>query len=188
MPSLEPFLIYTRKLQELGLRYMVSGGVAAIYYGEPRLTNDVDIIVFLTREDASRLEQAFPHDQFYCPPLDIIQMEAARPQRGHFILIHHDTGFKADIYVGGRDSLHAWGIANARLVTIGDDRLSLAPPEYVIIHKLQLYREGGSPKHLRDVLGIVNGMEPDWNRAPLHGLIETHGLDPEWQAALAAAG
>ena len=31
MPSPEPFLIFTRKLEELGLRYMVSGSVAAIF-------------------------------------------------------------------------------------------------------------------------------------------------------------
>lgn len=188
MPSLEPFLIYTRKLGELGLRYMVSGSVAAIYYGEPRLTNDVDIIVFLSRDDAARLEQAFPREQFYCPPLDIIRLEAARPQRGHFNLIHHDTGFKADIYLGGSDSLHAWGMANARLVKIGDDHISLAPPEYVIIRKLEFHREGGSQKHLRDVLGIVQAMGPDWNREPLHGLIEARGLEPEWRAALASDG
>lgn len=40
MQSPEPYLIFTRKLQELGMRHMVSGSVAAIYYGEPRLTND----------------------------------------------------------------------------------------------------------------------------------------------------
>ena len=43
MDSPEPFLIFTRKLNELGLPYMVSGSVAAIYYGEPRMTNGVDI-------------------------------------------------------------------------------------------------------------------------------------------------
>jgi hypothetical protein len=37
--------------------------VAAIHYGEPRMTNDVDIIVFLQRPDATRLEAAFPADE-----------------------------------------------------------------------------------------------------------------------------
>ena len=43
MPPPEPFLIFTRKLEEIGIPYMVSGSVAAIFYGEPRMTNDVDI-------------------------------------------------------------------------------------------------------------------------------------------------
>ena len=47
MQSPEPFRIFTRKLHGLGLRYMVSGSVAAIYYGEPRMTNDVDLIFFI---------------------------------------------------------------------------------------------------------------------------------------------
>ena len=34
MDSPEPFLIFTRKLNELDLRYMVSGSAAAIYYDE----------------------------------------------------------------------------------------------------------------------------------------------------------
>jgi len=109
MLSPEAYLIFTRKLNELSLRYMVSGSVAAIYYGEPRMTNDVDIIVFLRREDVCRLEKAFPAEEFYCPPREVIQTELAREQQSHFNLIHHDTGFKADIYLSGRDELHAWG-------------------------------------------------------------------------------
>lgn len=182
MPSLDPFLIFTRKFNELGVRYMVSGSIAAIYYGEPRLTNDVDIVVFLHRDDACRVERAFPLEAFYCPPVDVIRIETAREQRGHFNLIHHDTGFKADIYLGGRDELHVWGLAHARVVAIGDDRVSLAPPEYVIIRKLQYYREGGSPKHLRDIRGILSGLGEEWSHASLDHLIETHGLAREWQA------
>ena len=37
MPAVEPFLIFTRKFEELGIPYMVSGSVAAIFYGEPRI-------------------------------------------------------------------------------------------------------------------------------------------------------
>lgn len=184
MPSLDPILIFTRAFEALGLRYMVSGSVAAIYYGEPRLTNDVDIIVFLAGEDASRLEEAFPPDQFYCPPLEVIQMEAARPQRGHFNLIHHETGFKADIYLGGRDELHAWAIENTTLARLGDDDLQLAPPEYVILRKLEFYREGGSAKHLRDILAMVKGLGPDWDRRDLDQLIASYGLESAWREAI----
>ncbi|MEI7774703.1 MAG: hypothetical protein WCK17_07985 [Verrucomicrobiota bacterium] len=80
MPPLEPFLIFTRKLNALDLTYMVTGSVAAIYYGEPRMTNDVDIVVFPRPEDALRLEPAFPQTEFYCPPRETIQIEQ-RPRQ-----------------------------------------------------------------------------------------------------------
>ena len=188
MDSPEPFFIFTRKLNELDLRYMVSGSVAAIYYGEPRMTNDVDIIVFLRREDARRLIHAFPLESFYCPPLDVIESERTRDQRGHFNLIHHDTGFKADIYLAGRDELHAWGLSHAVKADLEGQQVIFAPPEYVIVRKLQFFREGGSPKHLRDISRMLIGLGEDWNREALMAMISTYHLEAEWQQVLDHVG
>lgn len=33
--------------------------------------------------------------------------------------------------------------------------LHVAPPEYVIVRKLEYYREGGSEKHVRDIQGML---------------------------------
>jgi hypothetical protein len=187
VPSPEPFLIFTRKLGELGVRYMVSGSVAAIFYGEPRLTNDVDIIVFLQRGDAARLARAFPEAEFYCPPEEVLHLELSREQRGHFNLIHHESGFKADIYVGGRDALHEWGLAHAVEADIDGDRVTFAPPEYVIVRKLQFYREGSSPKHLRDISRMLLALGDEWNRETLTRMIAEHALLAEWRQALAGA-
>ena len=184
MDSPEPFLIFTRKLNKLGLRYMVSGSVAAIYYGEPRMTNDVDIIVFLRRGDSRRLIDAFPLESFYCPPLDVIESERTRDQRGHFNLIHHDTGFKADIYLTGRDELHAWGIANAVCADLEGEKIMFAPPEYVIVRKLQFYREGGAEKHLRDISRMLAGLGESWSRQTIEEMVGDQRLGVEWQKAL----
>jgi len=180
MQSPELYLIFTRKLQELGLRYMVSGSVAAIYYGEPRLTNDVDIIVFLRREDVRRVIAAFPPADFYCPPQEVIEAERGRDQRGHFNLIHHETGFKADIYLTGRDELHAWGFSHTVSADLEGDTIVFAPPEYVIVRKLQFFREGGSQKHLRDIHRMLVGLGDEWPRASLDQMIREHRLEAEW--------
>ena len=47
----ELFLLFVRPLNRAGIRYVVSGSVAAIFYGEPRLTHDVDFVVFLNAGD-----------------------------------------------------------------------------------------------------------------------------------------
>lgn len=180
MPSAEPFRLFTRKLEDLQLRYAVTGSLAAIYYGEPRMTNDVDIVVLMRREDAARLRNAFPLEEFYCPPLEVIEMELARLQRGHFILIHHETGFKADIYLVGCDELHHWALKNSRTVELDGDTIRFAPPEYVIARKLQFYREGGSEKHLRDIDRMLVALGEEWARATLMEIIEDQGLGDEW--------
>ena len=68
MPETRPYLPFTRRLEALGLSYMITGGIAAISYGEPRFTNDVDIVLRLSRDKVAELLAAFPSEQFYVPP------------------------------------------------------------------------------------------------------------------------
>jgi len=98
MPEPELFLLFVRPLNRAGIRYVVSGSVAAIFYGEPRLTHDVDMVVFLNSNDIQKLIEVFPKTEFYLPPLETMLAETAREHSGHFNLIHLDTGFKADLY------------------------------------------------------------------------------------------
>jgi len=162
---------------------MVSGSTAAIVYGEPRLTNDVDIIVVLDRGHIANLPKAFPADEFYCPPEEEITLEAAREQRGHFNIIHLATGFKADVYLAGRDPLHVWGFARTRNVDLDGGTIVVAPPEYVIIRKLEYFREGGSEKHLRDIHSILSNSPELIRRDELERQIAALGLQEAWKRA-----
>ena len=181
MPEANLFLLFTQLLNKLGVAYMVSGSVAVIIYGAPRLTHDVDLIVVLDRSHIGRLQELFPPEQFYCPPAEVIAVEAAREQRGHFNIIHHETGFKADLYLSGRDPLHAWGLARARRLEVEGQVLVVAPPEYVILRKLEYYREGGSEKHLRDIRSMLDTSPKAINIAELEQQIAARGLQEAWQ-------
>jgi hypothetical protein len=181
MPEANLFLMFTQRLNALGVAYMVSGSVAVIIYGEPRLTHDVDLIVVLDREQIARLPEVFPPAEFYCPPTEVIMVEAAREQRGHFNIIHHETGFKADVYLHGRDPLHAWGLARARRLEMEGQVFVVAPPEYVIVRKLEYYREGGSEKHLRDIRSMLDTSPDGIHRAELEQQIAARGLQEAWR-------
>src|SRR5438309_10097199 len=98
MPEAELSLLFLRPLNKLGIRYIVSGSVASILYGEPRFTNDLDLVVFLRHDDIHRLAEVFPSPVFYFPSAEIIAAEIARPDKGQFNLIHTSTGCKADSY------------------------------------------------------------------------------------------
>jgi hypothetical protein len=180
MHETDLFTLFTRPFDIVGLDYFVTGSVASMIYGEPRLTLDVDIILTLPSGDLKKLAAAFPEDSFYIPPLEVLRIEAARPQRGHFILIHHETGYKADIYLTGGDPLHAWAFERRRLIDFDGTPIWFAPPEYVIIRKLQFYREGRSDKHLRDIRAMLEHTQPD--QTELDRFIAEHSLQSEWQA------
>jgi hypothetical protein len=183
MPEAELSLTFVRPLNWLGLRYIVSGGVAAILYGEPRFTNDVDVVLFLRYEDIPRLTEAFPSPQFYVPPAEVIAAELARPSKGQFNILHVDTGFKADIYTTGRDDFNAWAFRNSRMLEFKGETVRVAPPEYVIVRKLEFLREGGSDKHLRDIRAMLNVSGDQINRADLNDWIQRRGVSAEWQKA-----
>ena len=95
------FAIYTDVLLENQIDYFVTGAVASIIYGDPRLTHDIDLIISLNEFDVDKFISAFSLDKFYCPPKEVIINEIKRSTRGHFNLIHHETGFKADVYLIG---------------------------------------------------------------------------------------
>jgi len=41
------------------------------------------------------------------------------------------------------------------IMSSAKNSITLAPPEYVIVRKLEYYREGGSEKHLRDIRAML---------------------------------
>jgi hypothetical protein len=189
MRQAELFLLFTLPLDALRVEYMVSGSVASMVYGEPRLTNDIDIVLSLNPSQAVQLADVFPLDRFYCPPEEVIRIEARRGRRGHFNIIHHESGHKADIYVCGTDPLQAWGLANRRKIEIGpDSAIWVAPPEYVILLKLEYFREGGSEKHRSDIQGMlaVSGDLLDW--ALVEDWVTRRGLGLEWRAIKGTEG
>lgn len=159
---------------------MVTGSVASMIYGEPRLTLDVDLVVALDVERAADFLAVFPEAELYRPPLEVVRLECARDSRGHFNLIHHESGMKADLYPAARDDLHRWGFAHRRHIRFGHGQLSLAPPEYVILRKLEFWREGGSEKHLRDVRAML-ATDLALDRAFLDAELRRRGLEDAWR-------
>lgn len=175
------FLIFLRPLNRLGIHYMVTGSAASMAYGMPRVTLDIDMVLELTTTQVSLLPNAFPPDAFYCPPCEVITVETGRATRGHFNIIHLETGFKADCYPVGNDALHRWAMARRRHVEMFGETVMLAPPEYVIVRKLEYFKEGGSEKHLLDIRGMLDVSGDLINMDKLDTLVHERNLATEWQ-------
>jgi hypothetical protein len=87
-------------LERLEIPYMVVGGFAAIFYGEPRLTLDVDIVVDVKPAHIRPLVAAFPIPDYY------VNEEAIRDslrRRFPFNVIQPFTGAKVDLVPFAQD-------------------------------------------------------------------------------------
>src|SRR5438067_1894002 len=89
MPLPETLRVFLEPLERLALPYAVTGSVAASFYGEPRTTYDVDLVLLLRLEQIESYRSAYRETDFYIPPEETLVLEAKRGLRGSFNLIHH---------------------------------------------------------------------------------------------------
>lgn len=177
MPAPSPFAAFLDPLERLDLPYCVTGSVAASIYGEPRLTADIDVVLLLGPQDILALRGAFPEADYYSPPDETLR--ASMGSGGMFNLIHHASQFKADIYIAAGDSLHAWALEHRRRIDVAGTGAWIAPPEYVILRKLQFFKEGGSDKHQRDIRFML--AETPIDRAFVEAEVVRLGLQETWR-------
>ncbi|HEV7515489.1 MAG TPA: hypothetical protein VGR07_04245 [Thermoanaerobaculia bacterium] len=169
----------TRVLEKLGLRYFVTGSVATIFYGEPRFTNDIDIVLDLPPGRVADLCAAFPSDDFY------VSEEAARKavaRRGQFNILHPASGLKLDLMIPAEDAFNRSRFARIRRLRPAPDYdAAFASAEDVILKKMEYYREGGSEKHLRDIAGVLKISGEAVDREYIKEWATKLGLEEIWQ-------
>lgn len=147
--------VFAPRFDAAGIEWMIAGGVASIVYGEPRLTQDLDVVAAIPPGGAERLARQFPEPEFYCAPPDVIAAEAGRDAAGHFNVLHNPSGARADVYLAGKDALARRGLDGRRVVELLGRPTPIAPPEYVILHKLRFRQQGASERHLRDIRAML---------------------------------
>jgi hypothetical protein len=172
--------VFAPRFDASGVEWMIAGGVASIVYGEPRLTQDLDIVASLAAVDADRLARQFPEPEFYCAPPEVIAEEAGREAFGHFNVMHLETGARADVYLVGKDALARRGLAARRTIQLLGRTVPIAPPEDVILHKLRFRQKGASDRHLRDVRAMLRVLGDSIDRIALARDAAELGLTAEW--------
>jgi hypothetical protein len=159
---------------------MIAGGVASIVYGEPRLTQDLDVVAALSPADAERFALQFPEPEFYCAPPEAIAAEAQRDASGYFNVLHNASGARADVYLAGKDPLARRGLDDRRAVELLGRSTPIAPPEYVILHKLRSRQQGASERHLRDIRAMLRVLGDSIDRPTLVRDAAELGLTAQW--------
>lgn len=149
--ELEILKMVGRRLDDLGIAYMVTGSMAVSYYAVPRMTRDIDVVVELTAEDARRLTDAFAGD-FY---VDRDAVRRAIDERGLFNAIHQASVLKVDFVVRKDTEYRREEFARRRRIRVGDQELSFVTPEDLIISKLDWARQTRSEVQLGDVRNVL---------------------------------
>ncbi len=167
-------------LEGLQIPYLVTGSVAAMAYGEPRMTNDIDIVAEVREEHIPGLLKAFPPEEYYIS--DEMIREAIRT-RGQFNIIHPSSGLKVDIIIRRNTPFDESRFRRFRRIQPAETyEAHFAAPEDVIIKKMEFYKEGGSEKHLRDITGIIKISGDELDMQYIAEWAERLGLTEIWRA------
>jgi hypothetical protein len=176
-----------RALEALGVRWAVGGSIASAAHGEPRSTNDVDVIATLSVEQARSLV-ADLRESFYA---DVAAAEDAVRRRTSFNLIDQGTLIKVDVFVPAAGPLGSGQLDRIRFVEIvpGAPLLPILGPEDVVLQKLRWFQIGGeiSDRQWRDIVSVLRFSAGALDSAYLAETAEAAGMGQLLERALGDA-
>ena len=164
--------------ERLQIPYLITGSVASMAYGEPRLTNDIHLVAGIDQKHISGLLAAFPPRSFY---LSEEAIRAAIAHQTQFNIIHPASGLKIDVIVRKDTPFDRSRFARGRMLRPAESyQAAFASAEDVIIKKMEYYQEGASDKHLRDITGMLKISGNEIDQAYIAEWADRLGLRPIW--------
>lgn len=148
-------------LDAMSVPWAVGGSLASSAYGEPRATNDIDIIATLSEPQARELVARLGGD-FYA---DADAAADAARRRSSFNAIDKRSFIKLDVFVPEAGALGVGQLGRRLHLDIfpGLRPIPVLGPEDVVLQKLRWFRLGGevSDRQWRDIVSVLRAMSRD---------------------------
>ncbi|MGA2442624.1 MAG: hypothetical protein ABSH08_16845 [Tepidisphaeraceae bacterium] len=152
MSDQEPFFRQLATLLErAGIPFMVSGSLASSFHGDPRATNDFDLVIDPDFDSLNRFVTSLPADWYASKDA----AQAALKQRSMFNVVDAGAGWKADLIVRKDRPFSLREFSRKVPATIFGIEVAVVSPEDSILSKLEWSRESGSERQYLDALGVA---------------------------------
>lgn len=148
----------SRRLSEVGVSFYLTGGLVSSYYGEPRFTQDIDLVL--------QMPDSFSIDSFlhavspeYFADRD--QIELAIRERGMAQILHEQHFVRIDLHLG--ELVPGAALRKQMAEIFPGIVVPIASKEDAILSKLR-WIQLGSGKSRQDVAMMLRRDTPtDWN-------------------------
>lgn|SRR5208282_3146507 len=175
----------TVALDRVGIPYMLSGSFASAYYGSPRSTQDIDLVIAPTPTQLRVFMQGLPSAEYYA---DLDSALEAYKHQSLFNVIDLATGWKIDLIIRKSRPFSQEEFSRRQLVTLQGIPLFVASGEDVVIAKLEWSKLAQSQRQIEDVVAILRTRRESLDRPYLEKWTSELGLTKEWNDARRATG
>lgn len=164
---------------------MITGSLAVAFYGRPRFTHDLDIVVDVFGAQKKRVIHALHtltkhFDLFFNP--DQLDTEA---RRGDMVsILDKKTGTKIDLWIRADDAFSREEFSRRSKRRVYSATIYFVSPEDLIIKKLSWFAWSQSARHLEDAYAVYHGQKQRLDLPYMEGWIKRLGLTPQWQQVL----
>lgn len=165
----EAFRQLKKALDSCNIPYLIGGSVASSVRGDPRFTNDVDVVARILPEQVDRFVDALGRD--WSVDADAIR-EAILRDRSYNIFFLRE--FQKVDFFPASEPFHFTQIERATEVNFGDSEdpilLCVASAEDIVLAKLAWYKMSGGnlPRQLDDIAKVV-AINPGMDREYMFG-------------------
>ena len=140
------------RLEASGATYAITGSVASNFWGIPRTTHDVDIVILLAVQEVDQIVARFADRYYVSEPM----VREAALRYGMFNIIDFSTSLKADFWVRGNDPFNQSMLSRRRRIEfVPGQEGYIGSAEDVLLHKLVWNTITPSERQLADAAGIA---------------------------------
>jgi hypothetical protein len=172
-------------LDHAGITYMLTGSFASAYYGTPRSTQDIDMVIVASPEQLRTFVQYLPSPEYYA---DLDAALEAHRRQSLFNVIDLAAGWKIDFIIRKSRAFSQEEFGRRQLVSVQGVPLFVASGEDVVIAKLEWAKLAQSQRQIEDVAAILRLRRESLEWPYLEKWISELNLDHEWSNAKRVAG
>ncbi len=149
-------------LNKAGVLYMLAGSLGSSFHGQPRATNDIDIVIDPTLGQLEKFLDLLGTDFYVSRPTAV----EALYKKLSFNIIDNKSGWKADMMIKRNRPFSSEEFNRRESGDFMGMKLDVLSAEDAILSKLEWYKQTQSNQQFRDILGIIevqsNGLDMDY--------------------------
>lgn len=149
---IEVLLDVTGKLETAGISYMISGSIAGNIYAEPRFTNDIDVVIQISKDKKAQITDLFAKEYY----ISDIAIDDAFATTGMFNIIQNKWVIKCALILLKRDAFSQSAFGRRAKERIKGKELYFMSAEDLILQKLLWQRDMPSDVQIQDIRKIIS--------------------------------